>query len=72
VTEACRAVITHMFRELDLNRVEIHCVTANEKSSAIPKRLGFTLEGTLREGELCGGRYRDLRVFGMLKKDWPA
>jgi ribosomal-protein-serine acetyltransferase len=59
VTEACRTV-----------RVEIHCATGNAKSSAIPRRLGFTLEGTLREGELCCGRYLDLNVFGMLKKDW--
>jgi ribosomal-protein-serine acetyltransferase len=70
VTDACRAVITHLLGELDLNRVEIHCATGNTKSCAIPRRLGFTLEGTLREGELCCGRYLDLNVFGMLKKDW--
>ena len=69
-TEACRAVITHLLGELDLNRVEIHCATGNTKSCAIPRRLGFTLEGTLREGELCCGRYLDLNIFGMLKKDW--
>jgi ribosomal-protein-serine acetyltransferase len=72
VTEACRAVVTHLLRELDLNRVEIHCATGNEKSCAIPRRLGFTLDGTIREGELCSGRYLDLHVFGMLKRDWHA
>jgi ribosomal-protein-serine acetyltransferase len=72
VTDACRAAITHMFRELDLNRVEIHCATGNVKSCAIPRRLGFTLDGTLREGQLVGGRYSDLHVFGMLKRDWNA
>jgi ribosomal-protein-serine acetyltransferase len=72
VTDACRAVITHMFREVDLNRVEIHCATANTKSCAIPKRLGFQLEGTLREGQLVGGQYSDLQVYGMLKRDWNA
>jgi ribosomal-protein-serine acetyltransferase len=70
VTEACRGVVTHLLRELDLNRVEIHCATGNTKSSAIPRRLGFTLEGTLREGELCCGRYLDLNIFAMLKRDW--
>lgn len=72
VTEACRAVITHLLGELNLNRVEIHCATGNTKSCAIPRRLGFTLEGTLRQGELCCGRYLDLNVFGMLKRDWHA
>ena len=70
VTEACRSVIAHLLEELDLNRVEIHCATGNLKSCAIPRRLGFTLEGTLRQGELCCGHYLDLNVFGMLKKDW--
>ncbi len=72
VTDACRAAITHLFHELDLNRVEIHCATANAKSCAIPRRLGFTLDGTMREGQLVGGRYSDLHVFGMLKGDWHA
>jgi ribosomal-protein-serine acetyltransferase len=72
MTDACRVVVTHLLRELDLNRVEILCGTGNEKSCAIPRRLGFTLDGTLREGELCSGRYLDLHVFGMLKRDWHA
>ena len=70
MTDACRAVVTHALGELDLNRIEIHCAAANEKSSAIPRRLQFTLEGTLREGELLNGRFQDLLVFGMLKRDW--
>ena len=72
ITEACRALVTHLFRELDLNRVGILCAPGNTRSCAIPLRLGFRLEGTLREGELCCGRYLDLNVYSMLKRDWPA
>jgi ribosomal-protein-serine acetyltransferase len=72
VTEACRAAVTHLLCEMDLNRVEIHCATGNAKSCAIARRLGFTLEGTLREAELCNGRYLDLNVFAMLQRDWRA
>jgi len=71
MTDACRVLIEHLFNELDLNRVEIHCATENTKSIAIPRRLKFTLEGTLREAGHAGGRFLDLHVFGMLKKDWP-
>ena len=70
VTDACRVAITHLFREMDLNRVEIRCAAGNAKSSAIPRRLGFKLEGTHREAELVNGRYHDLLVFGMLKSEW--
>lgn len=70
VTDVCRTIVTHAFEELDLNRVEIHCATGNVKSCAIPRRLGFTLEGTLREAQLLHGQYHDLFLFGMLKRDW--
>lgn len=72
VTDSCRAAISHLFDEVDLNRVEIHCAITNVKSCAIPKRLGFVHEGTIRDGQLCGGQYQDLHVFGMLKRDWHA
>jgi ribosomal-protein-serine acetyltransferase len=70
MTDACRALITHLFDELDLHRVEILCGTANARSMAIPKRLGFKLEGTLREAGFACGHFMDLHVFGMVKQDW--
>jgi ribosomal-protein-serine acetyltransferase len=72
MTDACRAVVTHLFGELELNRVEIRCAAGNTKSSAIPRRLGFTLDGTLRDAQFVNGRHHDLLVFGMLKRDWKC
>lgn len=72
MTDACRAVVTHVFGELDLHRVEIRCAVGNTKSSAIPRRLGFTLDGTLRDAQFVNGRHHDLLVFGMLKRDWKS
>ena len=70
MTAACRAMISHAFGELDLHRVSIECAVGNEKSCAIPRRLGFTAEGTRREAQLLSGRYHDTLVFSMLKQDW--
>jgi ribosomal-protein-serine acetyltransferase len=72
MSDCCRAMVTHLFEELDLNRVEICCAVGNTRSVAIPKRLGFKLEGTLREADFSCGEYHDLHVFGMLKKEWHA
>lgn len=69
VTDACRAVIRHALAELELNRVEIRCVTANIKSKAIPLRLGFTLDGILRQAELVREQYADLEVYSMLRSE---
>jgi ribosomal-protein-serine acetyltransferase len=70
MTDACRAMIAHLLGDLELHRVEIHCATANAKSIAIPRRLGFTLEGTLRGAGFACGQFLDLQVFGMLKEEW--
>jgi ribosomal-protein-serine acetyltransferase len=72
MTDCCKALVTYLFEERDLNRVEIHCAVSNSKSAAVPRRLGFELEGTLRDGNYAGGRFHDLYVFGMLKRDWHA
>ena len=70
ITDACRAVIGHAFSEWKLNRVEIHCAAGNEKSCAIPKRLGFQFEGVQREAQLQNGRYLDINVYAMLARNW--
>jgi ribosomal-protein-serine acetyltransferase len=71
MTEAARAVTQHGLVELDLNRIEIHCAVGNAKSSAIPKRLGFTFEGTLREAQLLlNGRHVDLELYSMLRREF--
>jgi len=70
VTEACRAVVTHLFEERGLNRVVIHCAVGNKKSCAVAARLGFSEEGLAREAQLLHGGFHDLRRFAMLKKDW--
>jgi ribosomal-protein-serine acetyltransferase len=72
MTDACRVVLEYLFRELRLNRVEIACATGNARSAAIPRRLGFTLEGTRREAELVNGKFYDLLLFSMLKKEWAT
>jgi ribosomal-protein-serine acetyltransferase len=70
MTRACRAMVTAGFESYGLHRIEIRCGTGNGRSSAIPRRLGFTEEGVLREAEWVAERWVDLRVFSMLKQDW--
>ncbi|HLW77719.1 MAG TPA: GNAT family protein [Bryobacteraceae bacterium] len=72
VTAACRLAIAYLFRDLELNRVEIQCATRNRKSKAIAERLGFAHEGVRREAELCCGEYHDLDGYAMLRRDWKG
>ena len=60
------ALVDHAFLDLELHRIEIRCATENRASRAIPERLGFHHEGTLREAEWLGGQPRDLEVYALI------
>ena len=72
MTLACRAFIGHAFGELGLNRVEIRVATENHRSRAIPERLGFQLEGVVRDAEWLYDRFVDHAVYGLLARDWQG
>lgn len=67
VTEAVRLLLRLGFEELGANRIHIQCDPKNARSAAIPKRLGFTLEGTLRnQMRGPGGELRDTLVYALV------
>jgi ribosomal-protein-serine acetyltransferase len=69
-TAAVRKMINLAFRNMEMNRVQIRCGVGNHKSSAIPLRLGFSLEGIERDGERHNHSYIDLEVYSLLRKEW--
>jgi ribosomal-protein-serine acetyltransferase len=71
MTDAVRALVDHAFTAWGLNRVEIRAAVENVRSRAIPQRLGFREEGTIRQAERVGERFVDHVVYGMLATDWP-
>ncbi|MCL4871834.1 MAG: GNAT family N-acetyltransferase [Anaerolineae bacterium] len=72
MTRACHALISHIFNEMGLNRIEIACATGNRGSCAIPRRLGFTLEGVRHQVEWLYDHYVDHYLFSLLAQNWPA
>ncbi len=72
VTSSVQALLKYSFVKLKLNRVQIKVAVGNEKSAAIPKRLGFYTEGIERQGELHHTDYFDLEVYSLLKKEWQG
>lgn len=70
MTLACKALVNHALMDLKLNRVEIRCATENKKSQAIPERLGFRNEGTIRGAEWLYDHFVDHVCFGMLASEW--
>jgi ribosomal-protein-serine acetyltransferase len=70
MTRASATLLDHVFGEMGLNRVELHCAVANRRSCAIAERLGFTREGILRSHEWLYDHFVDLASYAMLAADW--
>ena len=70
MTRVAKALTSYAFHELKLNRVDIRAAVENEKSRAIPERLGFKNEGCIRQAEWLYDHYVDHIVYGILAEDW--
>ena len=69
MTRSVKELITVGFDYYSLNRVDIRCAVANNRSRAIPERLGFKNEGIIRQAEKLTDRYANHVVYGLLKSD---
>lgn len=68
MTEILRALLGFAFNQ-GLNRIEAQCLAENKTSQALLIKLGFTKEGVLRQKMFIKRKYRDIIVFGLLKKE---
>jgi ribosomal-protein-alanine N-acetyltransferase len=71
-TEGARALLRWAFDTLDLNRVQAEADTRNVASARVLEKLGFVLEGTLREDCVVNGDVSDSWVYGLLRREWVA
>ena len=72
MTRAVQALVEHAVSVLELNRIEIRAAVGNARSRAIPQRLGFREEGTLRQAERVGDAYLDIVVYSLLASEGAA
>ena len=65
ITEAAGGLADFAMRELGARRLVITCDAENARSAAIPRRIGFALEATLRNDRRhhLSGELRDTLVF---------
>lgn len=68
------AALTKVAFEIDqVQRVEIHCAVENKASAAVPRKLGYTLDGTLRKRILLvDEQYHDTMIWSLLREDYAA
>ena len=72
-TEAASALVKVGFEVDELNRIEIHCNPENEFSAAIPRKLGFCHEATLkRRTPGKGNTLFDTMIWTLFREDYPS
>lgn len=67
VTEAIQALEAACWK-LNFERLEIRCDPNNLRSASVPRRLGYTHEGTLRAQTRRQGQLRDTMVWAKLRR----
>lgn len=72
ITRAVSAIVDDAFDNLGFHRVEIHCAAGNNRSRAIPERLGFKQDGIMREAGLLSGEFVDKVIYSMLASEWKG
>ncbi|XXF75424.1 GNAT family protein [Myxococcaceae bacterium GXIMD 01537] len=72
-TEMASAVIRTAFELDGLKRIDLTCDPANLASAAVARRMGFTLEGRLRDRQLAPHHRRgDIFYFTLLSTEYPG
>ncbi len=72
VTESTAALVKVAFEIIHIHRLEIHCDPGNFASASIPRKLGFTHEGTLRAKTRFLDRWSDSMVWALLDAEYPT
>lgn len=70
-TESTAALVKVAFEIIHIHRLEIHCDPGNLASAAVPRKLGFTHEGTLRAKTPFLEGWSDSMIWGLLESEYP-
>lgn len=69
-SEALRAVMDYLFREVGFNRLEARHDVNNPNSGRVMEKCGMTYEGTSPGSGRNNQGICDLCLYGILRKDW--
>ena len=68
--EASGMLVDFGFRHRGFHRIEARVFEFNDDSRALLESLGFTHEGTHRDGQFLDGGYKDTLWYGVLEDEW--
>lgn len=71
-TAAARLIVEYGFCQLNLHKIESCVYAGNDKSLRMHEKLGFENEGLKKESVFKNGKYRDIILKGLLRRNFKA
>jgi RimJ/RimL family protein N-acetyltransferase len=69
-TEALQTVITQLFQQHNIHRIQAILDKRNQASENVCLRLGMRKEGDFKEDFWNKGEWTDTLIYGLLAKEW--
>jgi RimJ/RimL family protein N-acetyltransferase len=71
-TEAANLLVDYLFLSKDIVRIQALTDSQNRASQKVLKKLGFTEEGIIRKANFEQGKWRDSKLFSVLREEWKT
>jgi RimJ/RimL family protein N-acetyltransferase len=71
-TDALMLMLDYGFDWLDLHKLWLMTMSLNARVIRQMEKVGFTLEGRMRDGTIVDGVPYDGLYYGMLREEWPG
>ncbi|MEH7458799.1 GNAT family protein [Bacillus sp. JJ1127] len=69
-TEGLRLILKYAFHELNLHRVGLDVISYNQPAIKAYEKVGFQMEGCMREAVQRDGKKFDRIIMGILQNEW--
>ena len=69
-TDAGRTLVRFAFQLMNMNRLYMETLADNERTIHVCQKIGFRIEGTLREAIFLDGAYHDILMMALLRREW--
>lgn len=67
---AMRLAVDYGFKQGNLHRIELGVYDFNPRAMRVYEKIGFKLEGILRDSLLWQGEYHNQHIMSILENEW--
>ena len=71
-TQVMQLMLEYGFNDLNLHRIWLQVFESNQRGVRTYEKVGFKLEGRMREARFMHGKYIDILFMGILRSEWDS